>query len=88
MVRTRKKDLTFFGRALIMAQVPPKEIVVALLLARARQNCQATAWSLGPGRRQVGSWPRVVPRGTFHARPSRKARRRRVVPQKARRFSS
>ena len=35
---TRKKDLTIIAIALILAQATPKNIVVALLLARARQN--------------------------------------------------
>jgi len=37
-VHTRKKDLTFLGFALIMAQAPPKKIVVVLLLARPRRR--------------------------------------------------
>jgi len=40
---TRKKDLTALAFALILAQATPFTIVVALLLARARQNCQTRA---------------------------------------------
>ena len=40
LVRTRKKDLTIFAFALIMARGTPKKIVVVLLLAPPRQNFQ------------------------------------------------
>ncbi len=38
LVRTRKKDLTNFALALIMARATPYKIVVVLLLAPPRQN--------------------------------------------------
>jgi len=40
LVHTRKKDLTFFAFARILAQEPPSFFHLAFALAPARQNCR------------------------------------------------